>query len=78
MKTASLLIREYGELENIINNTKNMKSRLAELIESNIELLRKNYQIIDLQNHFIDENKIQYLEFEKTILTTMQILQKIS
>ena len=55
-----------------------MKSRLAELIESNIELLRKNYQIIDLQNHFIDENKIQYLEFEKTILTTMQILQTIS
>jgi len=77
VKTASSLIREYKTLENIINNVENIKPKLGNLIKENVDLLRKNFQVINLQNIYFDKKEIPKLDFFPTDLSLMQILQKI-
>lgn len=77
-KTASSLIKDYGNLENIIINVNNLKPNLAKLINSNIDMLRDNYKIINLQNTVIDIDDIPNLDYELTNLKLVQILEKLS
>lgn len=78
VKTASMLLRTFGMLENIIGNAENIdKPSIKKSIVENTDRIRKNYELIKLENN-------QLLQFEKcdlkimnTNITTTEVLKGI-
>ncbi len=56
-KTASALIREYGDIENLINSADSIKNdKLREKIKNGVELLRKNIKLVSLYPALPDDS----------------------
>jgi len=78
MKTAGSLLRTFGTLENIIDNAENIeKSSIKKSIVENTDRIRKNYELIKLENNqHLPYDKCD-LEFLNTRKTTTEILTGI-
>lgn len=75
-KTAALLLNEFGSLENIFANTKNIKkASVRESIIGNAERLRRNYKIIKLGNTATMPFDLHELEYNYAGFTTMEVLK---
>jgi len=77
-KTAALLLRTFGTLENIIRNAENIeKPSIKKSIIENTDRIRKNYQLIKLEkNQPLTFEKCD-LKFRKTDITTTDVLKGI-
>lgn len=76
IKTATKLIKEYGDLENILLNTNKLPQKIKEIIENYKQKLLQNYFIIDLKQK-CDEFDIKNLEFVLTSKSTIEILNQL-
>lgn len=78
VKTAASLLRAFGTLENIIKNAENIdKPFIKKSIVENTDRIRKNYELIKLeQNQILSYDKCD-LEFMNTSKTTTEVLKGI-
>lgn len=78
VKTAALLLNEFGTLENIISNAEYIKKpSIKESIIKNSEKLRLNYKLIKLGNTVPLPFSIQELKYCYTGITTSEVLKGI-
>lgn len=78
LKTAALLLKEFGSLENILANIENIKKpSVRESVTRNAERLRRNYKIIKLENAVTMPFNLQELEYDYTGITTTEVLKGI-
>ena len=78
VKTASLLLNQFGSLENIITNAEDIKKlSIKKSIIKNAERLKNNYKIIKLNNTAKLPFSMQELEYRSTDITTSQVLKAI-
>lgn len=78
IKTAALLLRKFGTLENIISNAANIdKPSIKKSIVENTDRIRKNYELIKLEkNQLLQYDKCD-LKFLNTNITTTEVLKGI-
>lgn len=78
VKTAAMLLEEFGTLENIIANVENIrKTSVKESIIRNAEKLRLNYLIIRLGEYKLLPVSKQELEYCYAGITTNEVLKGI-
>lgn len=78
IKTAASLLRTFGTLENIIRNVENIeKPSIKKSIADNTDKIRKNYELIKLENNQILQFEKCDLEFMNTNITTTEVLKGI-
>ena len=78
IKTAALLLRKFGTLENIIGNAENIdKPSIKKSIIENTDRIRKNYELIKLENNQLIPYDKCDLEFMNTSKTTTEVLKGI-
>lgn len=78
IKTAASLLRTFGTLENIIKNVENIeKPSIKKSISENTDKIRKNYELIKLENNQILQFEKCDLEFMNTNITTTEVLKGI-
>lgn len=78
LKTAAMLLNEFGTLENILTNVGSIgKQSIKESIGRNTEKLKRNYKIIKLDNTVPLPFVMQELEYCDTGITTNEVLQGI-
>ncbi|MDE5588290.1 MAG: flap endonuclease [Acetatifactor sp.] len=78
IKTAALLLRTFGTLENIISNTDNIdKPSIKKSIVENTDRIRKNYEMIKLRNNQLLPYDKCDLELMNTGKTTTEVLRGI-
>lgn len=78
VKTASLLLKHFGTLENILANTENIKkTSIKKSIIKNSERLKNNYKIIKLENTAKLPFSMKELEYRHTDITTNEVLKAI-
>lgn len=78
MKTAALLINEFGSLENIIANADTVKKpSIRESVIRNTNRLRTNYKIIKLSNSAPLPFSLSELEYKLGEITTTDVLKGI-
>lgn len=77
-KTAALLIREFGNLNNILANAESIKrTSIRESVIRNSEKLRTNYKIIKLDNTTPLPFTFSELEYVYNGITTSEVLKGI-
>lgn len=77
-KTAALLLKEFGTLENVLANAENIKKPfIKESIIKNTEKLRINYKIIKLGDTKLLPFSKQELEYCYAGITTNEVLKGI-
>lgn len=78
VKTAASLLKTFGTLENIISNVENIdKPSIKKSIAANTDRIRKNYELIKLeQNQLLPYDKCD-LKFLNTSKTTTEVLKEI-
>ena len=78
VKTAASLLRTFGTLENIISNAENIdKQSIRKSIVENTDRIRKNYELIKLENNQpLPYDKCE-LVFLNTARTTTEVLKGI-
>jgi len=78
VKTAAMLLRKFGTLENIIGNSESIdKTSIKNSIIRNTDKIRKNYELIKLEkNQTLQFDKCD-LEFLNTNITTAEVLKGI-
>lgn len=77
-KTAALLLSEFGNLENILANTENIKRKsVKESIITNSDKLRTNYKLIKLGNSASLPFTLSDLEYQYSGITTNEVLKGI-
>lgn len=77
-KTAALLLNEFGTLENILANSKDIKKpSVKDSIIRNTDKLKINYQLIKLGNTEMLPFSMQELEYEYSGITTTEVLKGI-
>lgn len=78
IKTAAMLLEEFGTLENVIANVENIKkTSVKESIIRNAEKLRLNYLIIKLGEYKLLPFNKQELEYYYAGITTNEVLKGI-
>lgn len=78
LKTAALLLNEFGTLDNILANTESIrKPAIRESVIRNTEKLKRNYKIIKLGNTEPLPFALNELEYEYTGITTSEVLRDI-
>ncbi|MDE6748404.1 MAG: flap endonuclease [Lachnospiraceae bacterium] len=78
IKTAASLLKEYGTLENIISNAENIdKPSIKKSILENTDRIRKNYELIKLENNQLLAYDKCDLEFMNPSITTTEVLKGI-
>lgn len=78
IKTAAMLLEEFGTLENVIANVENIKkTSVKESIIRNAEKLRLNYLIIKLGEYKLLPFNKQELEYYYAGITTNEVLKWI-
>lgn len=78
VKTAAVLINEFGTLENILANAENIKKpSIRESIIKNTERLKTNYKLIKLSNHEPLPFALCELEYSYNGITTNEVLKGI-
>jgi len=78
IKTAALLVNEFGTIENIIANVENIKKHsIRESIIRNTERLRRNYQLIKLDGNVKLPFIVDELEYNYNGITTNEVLKNI-
>lgn len=77
-KTASALLREFGSLENIIQNASSIKKpSIQESIIRNTDRLRRDYELICLDKQGDVPFSLEQMRFSDPGITTTQVLQAI-
>lgn len=77
-KTAAALLREFGSLENIIQNASSIKKpSIRDSIIRNRERLRRNYALICLDKQGDVPFSLEQMRFSDPGITTTQVLQAI-
>lgn len=77
-KTAAALIDEFGSLEAVLENARQIKKpSVRESITKNAERLKTNYKIIKLENIVDLPFTITELEFQDSGITTNEVLRGI-
>lgn len=77
-KTAAALLREYGSLENIIQNAHSIKKpSILESIIRNTDRLRRNYELIRLDKMGEVPFSLEQMRFSDPGITTTQVLEAI-
>lgn len=77
-KTAALLLREFGNLENILLNAEAIKKpSIRDSVLRNTERLRTNYKLIKLSNSEPLPFVIDELEYHYSGITTNEVLKGI-
>ena len=78
IKTAALLLRKFETLENIIGNAENIdKPSIKKSIIENTDRIRKNYELIKLENNQLlpyDKCDLKFMNISKT---TTEVLKGI-
>lgn len=65
-KTAEVLIKEFGSIDNLIQNAQNIKSaRLKEIISNNIANIRLSYDLVKLSDDLKIDFDLEKLRFKK-------------
>lgn len=65
-KTAQELIKEFGNIDNLIQNASNIKSvRLREIISSNLDNIRLSYSLLKLSDDLNVDFDLENLRFKK-------------
>ena len=78
-KTASLLLCEFGDLENVLSNTEAIKkSSIRESIIMNADRLRTNYKLIKLNNSEPLPFPLYELAYQYNGITTNEVLKGIN
>lgn len=78
IKTAALLLRTFGSLENIISNAEKIdKPSIKKSIVENTDRIRKNFELIKLRNNQLLPYDKCDLEFMNTGKTTTEVLRGI-
>ncbi|MDE6639366.1 MAG: flap endonuclease [Acetatifactor sp.] len=78
IKTAALLLRTFGSLENIIGNAEKIdKPSIKKSIVENTDRIRKNFELIKLRNNQLLPYDKCDLEFMNTGKTTTEVLRGI-
>ncbi|MDE5985094.1 MAG: 5'-3' exonuclease [Eubacterium sp.] len=78
LKTASRLLSEFGNLENMIANSNNIKKpSIRESIIQNSNRLRTNYKIIKLENNYSLPFTLSELEYRLGEISTTEVLKGI-
>ena len=78
VKTAASLLRKFETLENIICNAENIdKPSIRKSIVENTDRIRKNYELIKLENDQLLPYDKCDLEFRNTSKTTTEVLRGI-
>lgn len=78
LKTASRLLSEFGNLENIIKNSDTIKKpSIKESIIQNSDRLRTNYKIIKLKNNYSLPFTLSELEYRLGEISTTEVLKGI-
>lgn len=78
VKTAAMLLNEFGTLENILANTEYIKKpSVKESIIHNSEKLRINYKLIKLENNVFLPFSMEELKYYYTGITTSEVLKGI-
>lgn len=78
LKTASRLLSEFGNLENIIENSDTIKKpSIKESIIQNSDRLRTNYKIIKLENNYSLPFTLNELEYRLGEISTTEVLKGI-
>lgn len=77
-KTAALLLKDYGDLENIISNADEIKNRsVGSSVKRNADRLRMNYKLIKLGNTVPLPFSLDELAYQFGGTTTVEVLQGI-
>lgn len=77
LKTAALLLNEFGNLENILKNAEKIKKpSVRESVIKSTERLKNNYKIIKLSNTAKLPYNIRELEYSPKDITTNEVLKK--
>lgn len=77
-KTAASLIGEFGTLENVLAKAEKIKKpSIKESIMRNVDKLRRNYQIIKLENKAPLPFELHELAYRYNALTTNEVLKVI-
>ena len=76
-KTAKNLIIENGDINKIIENSKNKQDKLSIKINSNIQKLLNNYKIINLLDNKKSTIKIEKLIYNKPKKSSIKILEDL-
>lgn len=77
-KTASALLREFGSLENILQNAHSIKNpSIRESIIRNTDRLRRNYELICLDKQGDVPFSLEQMRFSDPGITTTQVLHAI-
>ena len=78
LKTAALLLNEFGNLENILANAESIKKpSVKESIIRNADRLRRNYKIIKLENIAELPFTMEELLYNYNGITTNEVLKGI-
>lgn len=78
IKTASILLRNFGTLENIISNAESIdRPSIKKSIIENADRIRKNYELIKLENNQLLQFHKCDLKIMNVNITTMEILKGI-
>lgn len=78
VKTAALLLNEFGSLENILANTENIKKpSVRESVLQNTERPRRNDKLIRLDNRAPLPFALRELKYEDKGITTNEVLKGI-
>lgn len=79
VKTAALLVNEFGTLENILKNAETIKKpAVKESIIRNAERLRTNYKLIKLENNVEVPFDLDELKYIYDGVTTSEVLKGIN
>lgn len=77
-KTAATLLREFGSLENILQNAHSIKKpSIRESIIRNTDRLRRNYELICLDKQGDVPFSLEQMRFSDPGITTTQVLHAI-
>lgn len=77
-KTAAALLREFGSLENIIQNASSIqKPSVRDSVVRNTDRLRRNYALIRLDSAGAVPFRLEEMSFTDSGITTTQVLQAI-
>lgn len=77
-KTATLLLNEYGTLENILKNAENIKkAAVRESVIRNADRLKVNYRLIKLEGNMSLPFEMHELVYCDTGITTNEVLRGI-
>lgn len=78
LKTAALLLNEFGSLENILAHAENIKKpSIRESVIRNTDKLNMNYKLIKLDNRVSLPFALHELEYSYTGITTNEVLKGI-